>query len=132
MKVTNITVPGDIDEIPVETPCLVVGIGASAGGQAALEQFFTSFPHDCGVAFVVIMHIPAGGPSFLADMLGRYTTMTVATVEEGMPIRPDTVCVIPAGREIVIREGLLRFEEPEPATRRTTRLTAFSARSPRS
>ena len=57
--------------------CLIVGIGASAGGQAALEQFFTAMPDDCNLSFVVIMHIPPDGPSYLADMLGRYTPMEV-------------------------------------------------------
>ena len=99
---------------PAEQPCLVVGIGASAGGQAALEQFFTSIPHDCGVSFVVIMHIPPAGPSFLADMLGRYTAMTVTTAEEGALLLPDRVYVIPAGRDIIVNEGRLSLVQPEP------------------
>jgi two-component system CheB/CheR fusion protein len=93
-------------------PCLVVGIGASAGGQEALEQLFTAMPPDCGLAFVVVMHLPPDGPSFLAEMLGRITSMAVVTAEEGMPLKPDTVHVIPAGRELTVSGGLLRLGEP--------------------
>ncbi len=35
----------------------IVGIGASAGGLEALEQFFESMPKDSGMAFVVIQHL---------------------------------------------------------------------------
>ena len=114
---------------PEQCP-LVVGIGASAGGQAALEQIFTTMPPDCGLSFVVIMHLPPDGPSFLADMLGRYTPMAVVTAEEGMALAPNTVHVIPAGRDLVVSGSRLRLEEPE-ARRRITPSTAFSSRLPR-
>ena len=35
----------------------IVGIGASAGGLEALEQFFMNMPKDSGMAFVVIQHL---------------------------------------------------------------------------
>jgi two-component system CheB/CheR fusion protein len=95
------------------SPCFVVGIGASAGSQGALEQLFTVMPSDCGISFVVVMHIPPDGPSFLAEMLGRYTPMTVVTAEEGMTLAPDTVHVIPAGRDLTVSDGRLRLEAPE-------------------
>ncbi len=100
-----------------EPPCFVVGIGASAGGQGPLEHIFTAMSSDCGISFVVIMHIPPEGPSFLAEMLGRYTTMTVVTAEEGMDLAPNTVHVIPAGRDLTVSDGRLRLEEPESSSR---------------
>ncbi|HXC92587.1 MAG TPA: chemotaxis protein CheB, partial [Geobacteraceae bacterium] len=103
------------EDIPAqEQPCFVVGIGASAGGQEALEQIFTTLPPDCGISFVVIMHIPPTGPSFLAEMLGRYSIMPVVTIEEGMALLPNRIHVIPAGSSLVARNGVLHLEEPEP------------------
>jgi len=97
-------------------PCpITVGIGASTGGQEALEQLFTAMPSDCGLSFVVIMHLPPGGLSFLTEMLRRYTTMEVVTAEEGLPLRPNWIYVIPAGQAITVSNGLLRFEEPGTA-----------------
>jgi PAS domain S-box-containing protein len=94
-------------------PCFVVGIGASAGGQAALEQLFTSMPHDCGLAFVVIMHLHPEGPSYLPEILGRCTPMPVLTAEDGMPLQPNTINVIPAGMDLTVDEGLIRLETAE-------------------
>ncbi|HEY4743014.1 MAG TPA: chemotaxis protein CheB, partial [Desulfuromonadaceae bacterium] len=91
-------------------PCFVVGIGASAGGQEALEQIFTTLPVDCGLAYVVVMHLPPDGPSFLTAMLSRYTTMPVVTAEEGMPLLPDRVHVIPAGRILALTGDQLHLE----------------------
>jgi chemotaxis response regulator CheB len=39
-------------EPAAEKSCRVVGIGASAGGQDALKEFFTAAPPDCAHAFV--------------------------------------------------------------------------------
>ncbi len=96
-------------------PCLVVAIGASAGGQEALEQLFTAMPTDCGVSFVVVMHLPSEGPSFLAGMLGRYTTMEVVTAEDGMPLLPNRVHVIPAGMELTVDGDRLLLHLAGPA-----------------
>jgi PAS domain S-box-containing protein len=96
------------------SPCLVVAIGASSGGQEALEQIFTAMPTDCGISFVVVMHLPPDGPSFLADMLGRYTTMEVVTAAEGMPLVPNRVQVIPAGRELTLDGDRLQLHLAGP------------------
>ena len=94
----------------VEIPCLVVGIGASAGGQAALEQLFTAMPANCGLAFVVIMHLHPEGPSYLSEILGRCTAMPVVAAEDGMPLQPDTVHVIPPGMDLTVAERQIRLE----------------------
>ena len=38
-------------------PVPIVGIGASAGGLEALEQFLRHVPEKCGLAFVIIQHL---------------------------------------------------------------------------
>ncbi|OHB25792.1 MAG: hypothetical protein A2X84_07740 [Desulfuromonadaceae bacterium GWC2_58_13] len=102
---------GNTDPVRAK-PCAVVAIGASAGGQAALEQLFTALPSDCGLAYVVIMHLPPGAPSFLAEMLGRCTPMPVETAENGAAPRPDRVHVIPAGGELTLSGGRFRLAPP--------------------
>ena len=99
------------------SPCLVVGIGASAGGQEALEQLFTSMPANCGLAFVVIMHLHPDGPSYLPEILGRCTPMPVVTAEDGMTLRPDAVHVIPPGVNLTIAERHIRLESAERTRR---------------
>jgi len=102
---------------PVEkaSPCLVVGIGASSGGQEALERIFTLMPIDCGIAFLVALHLPPAGPSFLAEMLGRYTTMQVVTAREGEALAPNTVYVLPAGHDLTVEKATIRLKLPGAA-----------------
>jgi len=47
----------------------VVGIGASAGGLEAFEQFFTSMPPDSGMAFVLVQHLDPTHKSILTDLI---------------------------------------------------------------
>jgi chemotaxis response regulator CheB len=41
-------------------PFPIVGIGASAGGLRALENFFQAMPPAPGMAFVIITHLATG------------------------------------------------------------------------
>ena len=50
-----------------ERPGCVVGIGSSAGGLEALQQFLTFLPADTGMAFVVIQHLSPDHRSLLED-----------------------------------------------------------------
>src|SRR5665811_2360240 len=64
----------------------VVGIGASAGGLAAFEAFFSGMPADTdpGMAFVLVQHLAPDHKSILVDLVRRYTRMQVFEVEDGM------------------------------------------------
>src|SRR4030095_4516279 len=42
---------------PADEPFLVVGLGASAGGINALQQFFLHTPADLQAAYVVVLHL---------------------------------------------------------------------------
>ena len=74
---------------------LVIGIGASAGGLEALQQFFEHVPSHSGLCFVVIQHLSPDYKSLMADILGKHTKMNVCQVEDDMRLRPDTVYLIP-------------------------------------
>ena len=65
-------------------PSCVVGIGASAGGLEALQQFLTFLPGDTGMAFVIIQHLSPDHKSLLADILGKDTNMPVVEAQDGM------------------------------------------------
>ena len=56
-------------------PFPVVGIGASAGGLRALENFFQSIPPAPGMAFVIITHLAPDRKSLLNEILARHTTL---------------------------------------------------------
>jgi two-component system CheB/CheR fusion protein len=88
----------------------VVGIGASAGGLEALEQFFSAVPPRCGMAFVVIQHLDPTHPSAMASLLKRHTAMPVAEAEE-RPLEPDNVYVMPPTKIVSLEGRTLRLRE---------------------
>ncbi len=75
----------------------VVGIGASAGGLEALEQFFDHCAPDSGAAYVVVQHLSPDHKSMMNNLLSRHTRMPVQMVEDGMPVQANQVYLIPPG-----------------------------------
>jgi len=92
----------------------VVGLGASAGGLAAFEAFFTGIPKDSepGMAFVLIQHLDPDHESLLTGLIRRYTHLEACEVEDGMEVEPNRVYILPPRHEMVLREGRLRLRDP--------------------
>jgi len=90
----------------------IVGIGASAGGLKALEQFFHALPEQSGMAFVVVTHMARSQVSELATLLQRYTPISVKTANHKDIVRPDTIYVIPPGKILTIDQAVLELADP--------------------
>ncbi len=92
----------------------IVGIGASAGGLAAFEAFFSAMPADAepGMAFVLVQHLAPNHKSILSDLVKRYTTMQVFEVEDGIAVRPNCAYIIPPNRDMAFVHGTLQLLEP--------------------
>lgn len=86
---------------------LIVGIGASAGGLEALQQFLLYMPVNSGLSFVVIQHLSPDYKSLMADILGKNTEMMVLQAENGMAVEPNTVYLIPPKNNMTIQDGKL-------------------------
>ena len=90
----------------------VVGIGASAGGLEAFEQFFNYMPPDTGMAFVLVSHLDPTHKSILSELIRSYTRMQVREVEDSMLVAPNTIYVIPPDRDMALMHGKLHLMEP--------------------
>ncbi|NEX22973.1 PAS domain-containing protein [Thiorhodococcus mannitoliphagus] len=92
----------------------IVGIGASAGGLAAFEAFFSAIPHRVatGMAFVLVQHLAPNHKSILTDLIKRYTTMHVQEVEDGVTVQPDCAYIIPPNMDMALFKGKLHLLEP--------------------
>lgn len=90
----------------------VVGLGASAGGLQAFSDFLEVMPENCGMAFVLIQHLDPEHESLMANLLASHTGMTVSLAEDGAPIKPDHVYVIPPKATLLLREGKVRLTAP--------------------
>ena len=91
---------------------LVIGIGASAGGLEAIEQFLSHVPVFCGAAFVVIQHLDPTHKGMLPELLQRITPMKVSQASSGMQVEPNCVYVIPPNKDLSILQGKLQLVEP--------------------
>ena len=96
---------------------LIVGIGASAGGLEAMEEFFHHMPPSSGMAFVVVSHQHAGHVSLLPNLLSKCTAMSVVETEDGMRVEPNRVYLAPGGTHLAILHGTLHLMEPDSQER---------------
>ncbi len=93
----------------------IVGVGASAGGLAAIEEFFAALPDESGggLAIVLVQHLDPDHESLLLDLVKRYTKMKVSWAEDGDKVMPGRVYVMPRNRDISLLGGRLVLMEPD-------------------
>ncbi len=90
----------------------IVGIGASAGGLEALEQFLGQIPVASGLAFVVVQHLDPTHKGIMVELLQRSTLMSVVQILDGTKVEANHVYVIPPNRDLSILKGVLHLLEP--------------------
>jgi two-component system CheB/CheR fusion protein len=100
--------PVDLEE-PPRLAFPVVGIGASAGGLEAFTEFFKALRPDCGMAFVLIQHLPPDRESMIAEILSRHTSMPIHQAKDATPVEINTAYVIRPGHTLTIKDGLLHL-----------------------
>ena len=94
-----------------ESRVTIVGIGASAGGLQALEEFLRCVPNSSGLAFVIIQHLNPTHQGKLPEVLQRATVMQVIQAGHHMEVKPNCVYVIPPNRDLSILHGSLLLLE---------------------
>ena len=90
----------------------IVGIGASAGGLEALEQFLKNVPAGSGMAFVIVQHLDPTRKGVMSELLQRATSMKVVQVRDRTLVRPDCVYVIPPNKDMSLLHGVLHLLAP--------------------
>lgn len=106
----------------------IVGIGASAGGLAPLEEFLGNVPPRSGMAYIVVQHLDPTHRALLSELLQRVTAMPVCEARQHMRINPDCVYVIPPNTELSVVNGALHLASPvEPRGMRLPINVLFSS-----
>ena len=90
----------------------IVGIGASAGGLVALEQFLQNVPPRSGLAYVVVQHLDPTQKAMLAVLLQRVTALPVFEAERDTHVEPNRVYVIPPDTELSVVHSTLKLRKP--------------------
>jgi two-component system CheB/CheR fusion protein len=88
---------------------LIVGLGASAGGLEALEEFFKQVPPDSGMAFVVVTHQHPGHISLLPELLRKSAALPVVEAGDNLPVKPNCIYVARPEGCLAILNGKLHL-----------------------
>lgn len=104
-----------ISESGPRPPRFVVGVGASAGGLQALEEFFRHMPEVEDIAFVVVQHLSPDYESLMAELLGKHTKLPVRKAVNGVTINGGEVWVIPPRKNITIVKGRIVLTDQPPS-----------------
>lgn len=103
-------------------PGLVV-VGSSAGGIEALSTLVATLPATFPAPLVLAQHLDPRYPSHLGEILARRTQLPVCTVLDAEQLRPGTIYVIPADRDVEITDHEVRLradsgKRPKPSVDR--------------
>lgn len=101
------------DDSPSKAGFYVVGIGASAGGLQALEDFFDNVPVDSGMAYVVVQHLSPDFKSLMDELLARHTSIPIFRVEDTVKVEPNAIYLIPPKKNMVLAGGRLLLTEQD-------------------
>ncbi len=91
----------------------VIGIGASAGGLHAIEEFFKNMPADSGGVFVVVQHLSPDFKSLMKQLLQRHTQMEIHRVTDGIELTANSIYLIPPDKNLIVEDNKLRLLERE-------------------
>ena len=106
-------------------PCLVVGIGASAGGLVAFKSFLSNLPADTGMAFVLVQHLAPNHKSLLVELLAAESPIPVAVASDGLEVKRDCIYVIPPDATLTIKDEVLQVQSPAPTREHRRPIDSF-------
>jgi two-component system, chemotaxis family, protein-glutamate methylesterase/glutaminase len=88
-----------------EQASTVVVVGASAGGVEALTTVAAGLPEDLDAAVCVVLHLPAGAESRLAEIVSRAGPLPAIQARGAEPLTRGTIFVAPPDRHLTVRGG---------------------------
>jgi len=106
----------------------VVCLGGSAGGLQAYMDILRNLPADTGMAFVIAPHRALENAHLLPQLLSTVTKMPVVEVEQGMPLEPDHVFVMPPRKDMTMAGDVfqLRTTARPPGWPKTINIFLYS------
>ena len=85
----------------------LVVVASSAGGVEALKRLVALLPVDLPATVLVALHMPAGAPSLLPEILARASRMPVVPAAEGLPLRHSQIVVARPDRHLLVLEDAI-------------------------
>ena len=93
-------------------PFLIVGIGASAGGLEALQEFVKILPKETNCAFILAQHLSPTYKSMMVDLLSRQTNKKIIEIKHGSLIEPEILYITPPNNDVIVQNGKMYLKPP--------------------
>jgi len=87
----------------------VIVIGGSAGALAPLRTLVARLPTNLPATVLVAIHIPAGFPSILPELLGSVGPLPAAHPRDQEQLRPGRILVAPPDYHLLVERGVARL-----------------------
>jgi two-component system chemotaxis response regulator CheB len=99
----------------VEAPLEAIAIGVSAGGLKALSAILPTLPADFPLPVFVVIHLPPGKASIVADLFADKCVISVREAEDKAPIEAGVVYFAPPDYHLLVdSDGRLSLSSEEP------------------
>lgn len=102
------------DSSTISTPSHYIGIGASAGGLEVLQILLQNLPVNTGAYFIIVQHLSPDFKSMMLELLIKHTSMEIINVVDGMPVKKNTIYLIPPKKNMIVAEGQLLLSDKMP------------------
>ena len=103
------------NKIETQAPEFIIGIGASAGGLAPLQEFFRTISKENSRnnAYIVIQHLSARHKSIMDQLLQKETNLFVQQAVNRQKILRGNIYLIPPGKIMLLKNGRLILKPRE-------------------
>ena len=82
-----------------------VVLGGSAGSVELLLTLLPAFDAACGVAILLVVHLPRTRPSHLVELFAPKCQVPVVEAEDKQPLAPGVIYVAPPDYHLLVDEG---------------------------
>lgn len=86
----------------------IIVIGGSAGAIDVLKRLAQALPLNFAASLFAVVHASEGVYGYLADILGRESSLKATRVGNSMPIQPGHIYVSNPGLHLVLQDGFVR------------------------
>jgi PAS domain S-box-containing protein len=92
---------------------IVVGIGASAGGLEALQEFIKNLPHNNDkLAYIIAQHLSPTYKSMMVELLRKNSPLDVVEAADGLKIEARKIYIAPPNNNIFIADDTIILKTP--------------------
>ena len=91
----------------------IVGIGASAGGFEALQNFVRQIEEANNVAYIIVQHLDPKQPTMLADLLSKASNIPIQLINDNDQIEAGKIYVCPQNANIKVQGAHFHLSVPE-------------------